>query len=146
MKRKSAPEVSIPSLADWSYEFSKQLLDEEGLDSNGHMMGIPHHKFDKLTDSTGAKLPIELPYQIYSAFTYFHTCCNMLIEPSQLGTNIEGLKKVGDKSVSDISPELPIDLEKVTIKRSIFKTGKETREFKGIGIVVDVACALLEMN
>ena len=55
---------------------------------------------------------------------------------------------MGDRAVYDLSPELPIDLEKVTIKRSIFKTGKETREFKGIGIVVDVACAIIgnELN
>ena len=143
VKRKDTPEVSIPSLAGWSYEFSKQLLDEEGLDSNGQMMGIPHHKFDKLIDSTGAKLPIELPYQIYSAFTYFHTCCNMLIEPSQLGTNIEDLKKVGDKSISEISPELPIDLGTNILKGSTYKTGKTVLEFKGLGIVDDAVCAII---
>ncbi len=143
VKRKDTPEVNIPSLAGWSYEFSKQLLDEEGLDSNGQMMGIPHQKFDKLTDSTGKKLPIELPYQIYSAFTYFHTCCNMLIEPSELGTNIEDLKKVGDKSFSEISPELPIDLGTNILKGSIYKTGKTTLEFKGLGTVDDAACAIV---
>ena len=95
VKRKDALEVSIPSLDEWSYAFSKQLLNEEGLDSQGQMMSIPHAKFDKLTDSTGTKLPIELPYQIYSAFTYFHTCCNMLTEPDQFREGIQGLKRVG---------------------------------------------------
>ncbi len=143
VKRKNTLEVSIPSLAGWSYEFSKQLLNDEGFDSGGQMMGIPHNKFDNLTDSNSAKLPIELPYQIYSLFTYFHTCCNMLIEPNQIGINIEDLKKVGDRSVSEICPELPIDLGKVILKGSTFKTGKETLEFKGLGIVDDVACAII---
>ena len=143
VKRKNTSEVSIPSLAGWSYEFSKQLLNEEGLDSEGRMMGIPHARFDGLTYRNGAKLPIELPYQIYSLFTYFHTCCNMLTEPSQLGVNIEDLRKVGDSTISEISPELPIDLGKVILKGSTFKTGKEALEFKGLGIVDDVACAIV---
>ncbi len=71
VKRNDTPEITIPSLDRWSYPFSKQLLNEEGLDSHGQMMGIPHAKFDKLTDSTGARLPIELPYQIYSAFRHY---------------------------------------------------------------------------
>ncbi len=47
VKRNDTPEVIIPSLGGWSYAFSKQLLNEEGLDSQGQMMGIPHEKFDK---------------------------------------------------------------------------------------------------
>ena len=143
VKRNDTPEVTIPSLDGWSYPFSKQLLNEEGLDSQGQMMGIPHTKFDKLTDSTGAKLPIELPYQIYSAFTYFHTCCNILAEPDQFLKGIQDLKRIGDKIVSNKSYELPIDLGENILKGSTYKTGETTLEFKGLGTVDDIACAIV---
>ena len=143
VKRNDTAEVTIPSLGGWSYPFSKQLLNEEGLDSQGQMMGIPHVKFDKLTDSTGAKLPIELPYQIYSAFTYFHTCCNILTEPDQFLKGIQDLKRIGDKNVSNISYELPIDLGENILKGSTYKTGETTLEFKGLGSVNDTACAIV---
>ena len=143
VKRKDTPEVTIPSLDGWSYAFSKQLLNEKGLDSQGQMMGIPHAKFEKLTDSTGAKLPIELPYQIYSAFTYFHTCCNELSEPDRFRNGIQDLKRIGDKSVSNISYELPIDLGDNILKGSTYKTGETTLEFKGLGTVDDTACAVV---
>ncbi len=143
VKRKDTPEVTIPSLDGWSYAFSKQLLNEKGLDSQGQMMGIPHTKFEKLTDSTGAKLPIELPYQIYSAFTYFHTCCNELSEPDRFRKGIQDLKKIGDKNVSNISYELPIDLGDNILKGSTYKTGETTLELKGLGTVDDTACAIV---
>jgi len=143
VKRKNTPEVTIPSLDGWSYAFSKQLLNEKGLDSQGQMMGIPHANFEKLTDSTGAKLPIELPYQIYSAFTYFHTCCNILTEPDQFFKGIQDVKRIGDKNVSNISYELPIDLGENILKGSTYKTGETTLEFKGLGTVDDTACAIM---
>jgi hypothetical protein len=143
VKRNDTPEVTIPSLDGWSYPFSKQLLNEEGLDSQGQMMGIPHTKFDKLTDGTGAKLSIELPYQIYSAFTYFHTCCNILAEPDQFLKGIQDLKRIGEKIVSNKSYELPIDLGENILKGSTYKTGETTLEFKGLGTVDDIACAIV---
>lgn len=143
VKRKDALEVSIPSLDEWSYAFSKQLLNEEGLDSQGQIMGISHAKFNNLTDSTGTKLPIELPYQIYSAFTYFHTCCNMLTEPDQFRGGIQDLKRVGDKVIDDTYYELPIDLGENILKGSTYKTGETILEFKGLSSVNDAACAII---
>jgi len=67
----------------------------------------------------------------------------MLIEPSQLGTNIEDLKKVGDKSISEISPELPIDLGTNILKGSTYKTGQTVLEFKGLSTIDDAACAIV---
>ena len=144
VKRNNLPEVTIPSIEGWSYEFNKQLLTKEGLDSNGQLMGIPHAQFENLTDSNGAKLPIELPYQIYSTFTYFHTCNNMVVEPDQFDNYIGDLKKIGDKKESEIAyPELPINLGSVILDGSYYKPGKTALEFKGIGNVDDKSCAIV---
>ena len=144
VKRKNSPEVTIPSMEGWSYEFNKQLLSREGLDSHGQMMGIPHAKFENLTDSNGAKLPIELPYQIYSAFTYFHTCCNMVVEPDQFDRYIGDLKRIGDKNESEISStEVPINLGSVILDGSKYKTGITVLEFKGLSNVDDKPCAII---
>ncbi len=138
VKRNENPEVTIPSLDGWSYPFSKQLLNEEGLDTQGQMMGIPHAKFDKLTDSTGSKLSIEVPYQIYSAFTYFHTCCNILTEPDQFLKGIQDLKKIGDKNVSITSYELPIDLASLWVKKATYIVTDITKTTL-FGIPVEIA-------
>ena len=144
VKRKDSPEVTIPSMEGWSYEFNKQLLTKEGFNSQGQMMGIPHAQFESLTDSKGKKLPIELPYQIYSAFTYFHTCCNMVVEPDQFDKYIGDLKRIGDKNESEpSSSELPISLGSVILDGSKYKTGKTALEFKGLSNVNDKSCAIV---
>ncbi len=139
MQINGGPEVSIPLLAGWSYDFSIQTLTKKGLDAQGVMLGISHEKFENLTDSTGAKLSIEAQYQVYSAFIYFHSWCNMLAE---LGA--KDLKKIGDKIVNDESAsESPINLGAIYLEGSKFKHGIESLEFKGLGIVDGETCAIV---
>lgn len=132
-------EVSVPSLAGWSYYFDAKSLDKEGVDDKGQMLGIPHSKFENLKDSADKKLGIEAQYQVYSAFTYFHSWCNMIAEKY---TN--DLKRIGDSVVNDESAvESPVNLGSIFLDGSKFKHGIETLGFKGLGIVDDSTCAII---
>jgi len=132
--------VSIPSLAGWSYGFSTQSLDSEGLDAQGLMLGIPHKKFENLTDSTGTKLSIEAQYQVYSAFIYFHSYCIKLAEEE----SAQSLKKIGDNVVNDLTAlESPVNLGSTFLEGSKFLHGIETLEFKGLSVVDGKTCAIL---
>ena len=137
--RNDKPVVSVPSLAGWSYIFDVKSLNKDGVDNQGQMLGIPHTKFEKLTDSTGAKLSIEAQYQVYSAFSYFHSWCNMIAENYS-----KDLKKIGDSIINDQSKvESPINLGSIFLDSSKFMHGIETIEFKGFCIVDDAMCAIV---
>jgi len=136
------PEVSVPSLENWTYNFDVDSLNNEGIDNQGLMLGIPHTKFEKLRDSRGKKVSIEAQYQIYSTFSYFHSWCNMTPEKYS-----KDLKKVGEKVVNDLSTvESPVNLGKVFSEGSKFIHGIETIQFKGIGVVDDTVCAIISSN
>lgn len=106
------------------------------------MLGIPHDKFENMTDDTGETLSFEAQYQVYSAFIYFHSWCNMLAEQGA-----QGLKKIGDKMVNDQSTlEHPINLGSKFLEGFKFIHGIETMEFKGLGIVDGVSCAILSAD
>jgi hypothetical protein len=142
LKMDGDSEVLIPSLAGWSYDFSTKALTSEGLDSEGLMLGIPHDKFENMTDDTGATLSIEAQYQVYSAFIYFHSWCNMLAEQGA-----RGLKKIGDVIVNDESSlEHPINLGSKFLEGSKFIHGIETLAFKGLSVVDGASCAILSAD
>ena len=137
-------EVTIPSLAGWSYEVNKQLLDDRALDEHGQLYAIPEEKFKVLIDSTGKKLSFDTAYQVYSAFMYYHSYV-AFAEPIE-GKGIQDLKKIGDKIVLEHSfSEDPIPGE-LAIKGSVYKSGEETMEFKGLSVVDDVPCAMLGVD
>jgi len=134
--------VEIPSLAGWSYDFNTKDLTSEGLDNEGLMLGIPHSKFENMTDDKGDTLSIEDQYQVYSSFIYFHSWCNMLAEQCT-----QGLMKIGDKVVNDLSNlEHPINLGSKFLEGSKFIHGVETLEFKGLGIVNGISCAIFGVD
>jgi hypothetical protein len=142
VKSKDGHEVTIPSLAGWSYEINKQLLDDRALDEHGQLYAIPEEKFKVLIDNTDKKLSFDAAYQVYSAFVYYHSY-TPFAEPME-GKGIENLKKIGDKIVLDHSfSEEPIPGE-IAAEGSIYKSGEETLEFKGLSVVDDVPCAIIE--
>jgi hypothetical protein len=142
VKMDSEPETTIPSLANWSYDFNPKSLTSEGLDTEGLMLGIPHDIFENLIDNKGATLSIEAQYQVYSAFIYFHSWCNMLAEQGAIG-----LKNIGDKIVNDKSTlEHPINLGSKFLEGSKFIHGIETLEYKGLGIIDGVLCTILSVD
>ncbi|MFC1487809.1 hypothetical protein ACFLRN_09010 [Thermoproteota archaeon] len=139
---KGGTKVTIPSLEDWSYNFSLKTLNKEGIDRQGLMFGIPHTKFENLIDSNGKKISIEAQYQVYSAFIYFHSYCSQLAEQSA-----KNLKKIGDQSVSDLTGlESPVNLGKKFLEGSKFFHGIETLEFKGLGVIEGKKCAIIGFN
>ena len=136
--------VTIPSLAGWSYEINKQLLDDRALDEHGQLYAIPEEKFKGLIGSTGKKLSFDAAYQVYSAFVYYHSYVAYaeLIE----GKGIQDLKKIGDKIVLEHSfSEDPIPGE-LAVKGSVYKSGEETMEFKGLSVVDDIPCAMIGLD
>jgi hypothetical protein len=139
---KGGVNATIPSLEGWSYNFSLETLNKEGLDEQGLMFGIPHSKFENLIDSNGKKLSIEAQYQVYSAFIYFHSYCSQLADQSA-----KSLKKIGDQSINDLTGlESPVDLGKKFLNGSKFLHGIETLEFKGLGLIEGKKCAIIGFN
>lgn len=136
------PEVTIPSLEDFSYEVNKELLDKFDLDDKGQQFGVPEDRFEDLADDTGAKLSFDARYQVYSAFFYYHAFTNYA-EPTSDGNGVQQLKKVGDKVVhatAFVESPLPGKLAKAD---SYWKNGEVTLEFKGLRNIDSRTCAIL---
>jgi len=137
-------EVTIPALEEWSYDFKMQSLREGGLDEQGQVFGIPHAKFEGLSDSNGGMLPQEVAYQVYNMFINFHSWCNGFAEPVRGGKGIQDLKRIGDKIIHEAAfSELPIDLGGQIAEGSTFKNGEITLEFKGLSVVDGASCAIV---
>ena len=143
LQRDGGPEITIPVLKRWSYNFNKTLLNEVSLDGQGQLFGIPNARFKALTDSTGAPIPPEVGYQVYSMFIYYHSYCTGLAEPVDQGKGIQDLKKIGDKVIlepSGIETPIPGGMGE---EGSTFKHGIQMLEFKGVSIVDNVPCAII---
>ena len=137
-------EVTIPALEEWSYDFKMQSLREGGLNEQGQVFGIPHAKFEGLTDSNGGMLPQEVAYQVYNMFINFHSWCNGFAQPVRGGKGIQDLKRIGDKIIHEAAfSELPIDLGGQIAEGSTFKNGEITLEFKGLSVVDGASCAIV---
>jgi hypothetical protein len=143
LQRDGEPEVTIPALECWSYDFNRKSLSEVMLDEQGQLFGIPNAKFEGLTDNTGEALPSEVGYQVYSAFLYYHSYCTGLAEPVEQGKGIHDLKRIGDRVVlesSGIETPIPGGMGE---EGSTFKHGDETLEFKGLSVIDDAPCAIV---
>jgi hypothetical protein len=146
VQRGDQPEVTIPALNGYTYEINKKSLDMAGLDEQGQLYGIPEAKFEGLTDSTGAKLPfVEVAYQVYSLFFYYQGHVDYA-EPSLHGKGVQHLKRIGDKVELETSfAELPLP-GSLAGKGSVWKNGEVTLEFKGLGVIDEVPCAVLSFD
>ncbi|MFC2084088.1 hypothetical protein ACFLS9_03445 [Bacteroidota bacterium] len=136
--------VEIPALKNWSYMF-KDL--PSGIDAEGQVFGIDHSKFENLVDSDGKVIPPDKSYLIYNAFIDFHGFCNVFAERTNGGKGIQDLNTIGQKIVHAAAfSEPPVNLGSNIKKGSYFKNGKITLEFKGISLVNNKQCALLEYD
>jgi len=139
----NAAEISIASLINWKYFFS---LTTDTADKKGGMFGIDHSKFEALTDENGKMLPIENTYHVYNAFIDFHTM-SVFAEKAPAGKGVQNLKRIGDKIVHYASFSQPaVSLGSQVAEGSYFKNGEITLEFKGLGLVNEKACAMLEYD
>lgn len=138
-----SPEVSIPSLANWKYIFSLTL---DARDEKGQVFGIDHGKFEKLTDEKGKMLLVGNTYHVYNAFIDFHAM-GFFAEKTMAGNGVQHLKHIGDKIVHVASfSQPPVNLGTQIAEGSYFKNGEVTLAFKGLGLVNEKACALLEYD
>lgn len=136
-------EVTIPALEGWSYD----IMGDIGIDEKGQLFGIPHAKFESLTDSNGEMLEPVVAYQVYDLFIDFHTYINTFAEPVKEGKGIQDLKKIGDKIVHKSAfPESPINLVSSIAEGSTLKDGEVTLEFKGMSVVDGATCAILHVD
>jgi hypothetical protein len=139
----NAPEVSVPSLKNWKYLF---LLRPDAKNDEGEVLGIPHSKFDNITDEKGNTIPMGNAYHVYNAFIDFHSM-NVFSENSGAGNGAQNLKFVGDKIIHAASfSQPPVDLGGTVAKGSYFKNGEVTLLFKGLSLVNNKTCALMEYD
>jgi hypothetical protein len=136
-------EVLIPSLTNWKYYF---LLTANAKDSNGQVFGIDHSKFEKLVDENGNILPVENTYFVYNAFIDFHSM-SVFAEKTAEGNGAQNLKHIGDKVVHVASfSQPPVNLGTQIAEGSYFKNGEITLTFKGLGLVNEKACGIIEYD
>jgi hypothetical protein len=138
------PEVTVPVMEEWSYDFNRGV----GIDDHGQVLGIPHAKFESLTDDKGKKLDALVGYQIYNQFVQFHAYVDGFAAPALEGGNgIQDLKRIGDRIVFVGFPEdLPLDVGLIIKEGSIYRGGEETLEFKGLSVVDGKPCALVGVD
>lgn len=139
-----AAEIAVPSLEGWSYEFSRGV----GIDEFGQVLGIPHEKFESLTDNEGTELEAIVGYQIYNQFVQFHAFVDELGTPDLSGdSGIQDLVHIGESIVlDDFTEDLPIAVGLGIKEGSIYRPGVETIEFKGLSVVDGRSSALLGID
>ncbi len=137
-------EVSIPALEGWTYTFK---MTETGIDEKGQVFGIDHTKFQGLTDSNGAALQSDKSYIIYNTFIDFHGFCDLFAAPARDGKGVQHLTRLGQSVVLDASHSTPPVNLGVHIKEgSYFKNGQITLALKGLSLVDDAPCAIVEFD
>lgn len=131
--------VTIPALAQWSYDFDPM----SGANGKGLVFGVPHDRFDGLTDSNGNEFSPDIRYAIYNNFIDFHALNNVFSRPL-FGQGIERLKDIGDRIVHPAAfTEAPVHLGTAVRPGSVYRNGEVTLELKGVSLVDDAACAIV---
>ena len=137
-----APEVAVPALQNWSYDFGPS---DPGIDDKGQVFGIDHGRFEKLTDAKGTAIAPDKAYHTYNAFIDFHAFCTVFARPVvEGGKGVQDLKRIGDRIVHDAAfSESPVNLGSNTAEGSTFKNGEVTLALKGLSSVDGAACAIV---
>jgi hypothetical protein len=139
----TSDEISIPSLTNWKYIFQRTATER---DEKGQVLGIDHAPFENLVDNNGRPVPVDKSYFIYNAFIDFHSM-NVFADRSPMGKGVQDLSSIGEKIIHSASfSEPPVDLGNRISKGSVFKNGEITLTFKGLGLVNENACAILEYD
>lgn len=132
------PEVALPSLRDWSYEYTGSAKGE-----SGRTLGIAHEPFENLVDENGKSLPPGNAYHVYNAFIDFHSLF-YLTDRTPTGNGIQDLRRLGQRIVHAASYSTPAtNLASVAAEGSFFKNGEITLELKGLGLIGGKECAII---
>jgi hypothetical protein len=136
----NAPEVSIPSLEGWQYEFTPHPMERS---PNGTTLGIPHEPFEALKDQNGKAVPVVNAYHVYNAFIDFHSFF-IFADPTPSKGGIQDLSRIGQRIVHASANSQPAtNLGTQVSEGSYFRNGEVTIELKGIGIVDGAPCAIV---
>jgi len=115
-----------------------------GIVGKGPVFGIPHERFEGMTDSMGNKLSPDIRYAIYNNFIDFHTFNDIFSRPMKFGKGIQELKFPGDRIVhAAANTEAPLNLGTTIKQGSVFRNGEITLELKGLSVVDGATCALV---
>ncbi len=143
VSRNNAKELSIPALVNWKYYYR---WDSTHLDSLGQVFGIDHAKFEGIKDETGNELPVENRYHVYNAFIDFHAM-GVFAGRTPGDSGIQSLRHIGDRVVHIASySQPPVNLGEGIAKGSYFRNGEITLYFKGLGLVNNKNCAVIEYD
>ncbi len=136
-------EVMIPSLTGWKYFFS---LTATGMNEKGEVFGIDHSKFDQLKDAHGKMVPLGNTYHVYNAFIDFLSM-SVFAGRAAKDSGAQALTHIGDKIIHSASySQPPVNLGAGIAEGSYFKNGLITVAFKGIGLINNKTCAILEYD
>jgi hypothetical protein len=134
------PEIRIPSLEGWSYEFTTRPFERQ---ANGRTLGIPHEPFDDVKDAEGRVLPPGNAYHVYNAFIDFHSFF-IFTDPTPKQGGIQDLVRLGQKLVHPSAFSQPATSLGSQVKEgSYFRNGEITIELKGVGVVDGAECAII---
>ncbi len=137
-------ELSIPALENWTYT---PMITGTGIDEKGQVFGIDHTQFQNLTDSNGAILQSDQSYIIYNTFIDFHAFCDLFAVPTHEGKGIQHLTRIGQNVTLDASDSAPpVNLGTDIKEGSYFKNGQITLALKGLSLVDDAPCAIVEFD
>jgi hypothetical protein len=137
------PIVTLPSLKLFAYRFD-QL---SGVLNKGPFFGIPQEPFEGMKDSQGNQLPPDICYAAYNNFVDFHALSDVFTRPMKFVKGIEQLKAIGDRIVHPGAfNEAPVSLMGVVREGSTFRNGELSLEFKGVSLVDNSLCALVNYD
>jgi len=136
-------ESIVPSLTGWKYYFS---LTSTNRNDKGEVFGIDHSKFEQLKDEHGKVIPTGNTYHVYNAFIDFHSM-SVFAGRSAKDSGAQALMHIGDKIIHSASySQPPVNLGSGIAEGSYFKNGLVTLAFKGLGLMNDKTCAIIEYD
>ncbi|HUI00737.1 MAG TPA: hypothetical protein VLX56_03815 [Nitrososphaerales archaeon] len=135
--------TTIPALRLLTYQFDQM----SGILGKGPMFGIPQEPFGGMKDSLGNQLPPDICYATYNNFVDFHALGDVFSRPMKYVKGVEELKSIGDRIVHPGAfTEAPVSLTGVVRPGSVFRNGELTLELKGVSLVDDCPCALVNYD
>ena len=135
--------ATLPALRLFTYQFDQM----SGIIGKGPMFGIPQEPFHGMKDSLGNQLPPDICYATYNNFVDFHALVDVFSRPMKYVKGIEQLRSIGDRIVHPGAfTEAPVSLDGVVRSGSVFRNGELTLELKGVSLVDDRPCALVNYD
>ena len=135
--------TTVPGLRLLTYQFDVMA----GVLSKDPMWNIPQEPFLGMKDSQGNQLTADICYAAYNNFVDFHALSDVFSRPMKYVKGIEQLKSIGDRIVHPGAfSQAPVSVTGVVREGSVFRNGELTLELKGISLVDDRPCALVNYD